>query len=74
MSDSVHTSLSWKITVIARALEANGVPVKGVAFMATKDEWESMLKEIQETSFYPINLYESSEFTYRGIVIIKPKS
>jgi hypothetical protein len=74
----VHSKLSWRLHLIARALEINQLPTTRVAYMASEDEWQSLVKDVAEQAKYPgiaaINLDDCVDITYRGITVLKPKT
>jgi hypothetical protein len=69
-----HSKLSWRLHLIARALEVNQLPTTGIAYMASEDEWQSLIAEIQQLQFPTVNLRDALDITYRGITVLKPKS
>lgn len=73
-----HTALSWRLHLIQRALEANQLRVPGLAYLATEDEWKSIIKDVQGLAFYPPLQLESldtaDKIVYMGITVIKPKT
>jgi hypothetical protein len=72
----VHSKLSWRLHLIARALEINQLPITRVAYMASEDEWQSLVKDVEEQTQHQFitGLRDAVEITYRGITVLKPKT
>jgi hypothetical protein len=70
---AAHSKLSWRLHLIARALEVNQIPITGVAYLTTEDEWQSLIKDVEEQTFIA-SLRGAVDITYRGITVLKPKS
>jgi hypothetical protein len=71
-----HSKLSWRLHLIVRALEINQLPTTGVAYLASEDEWQSLIKDVEEQTQHQFitGLRDAKDITYRGITVIKPKT
>lgn len=70
-----HSKLSWRLHLIARALGVNQIPTAGVAYMASEDEWQSLIEDVRTQTYQPVvNLHEAAQICYMGITVIKPKT
>lgn len=69
-----HSKLSWRLHLIARALEINQLPTTRIAYMASEDEWQSLVAEVSQMQFPTVNLLDAVDITYKGITVLKPKS
>jgi hypothetical protein len=70
-----HTRLTLHLTMIVRALSINQVPATNLAYLATEEEWQEIIKEVESLQLHPdADLSYAENFKYMGITILKPKS
>lgn len=70
-----HSKISWRLHLIARALAVNQIPTTGVAYMASEDEWQSLVKDIHEQSYVRrAVVHEAMQISYLGLTVLKPKT